>query len=131
MTSQQYSRLAVGNGAGGLDIALSRFSSTSSTNKMPAWQDTNLSQDLPPPERGFFGAIKGWWLELGSVALAFATLLCTAVLLAVYNGRPISETPRSPSLNTLVNIFSTIVAGLIVFVVAESMLSTYPQITTG
>jgi hypothetical protein len=126
MTSLQYSRLAPDLGSA--DIPLSPFPSASGLKNAPILQDAILSQDRLPQKRGFFGAVKGWWLELGSVVLAIAIMLCTIVLLAYYNGKPISETPRRPSLNTLVNIFSTIEAGLIVFVAAEGLHPIYQDV---
>ena len=115
-----YSPLGPSHGTN--DIPLSRISSSSDVHKLPQWQDTFASQDsvTRPKKRGILGAVSGWWLEIGSVALAFAVMLVTVVLLAHYNGKQLSETPRRPNLNTLVNIFSTIEASLLVFVAAES-----------
>ena len=116
----QYSPLGPSHGA--IDIPLSRLSSSSDSHKLPQWQNTFASQDsvIRPKKRGLLGAISGWWLEIGSLALAFAVMLVTVVLLAHYNGKQLSETPRRPNLNTLVNIFSTIAASMLLFVVAES-----------
>jgi negative regulator of sigma E activity len=117
MSFQPYSRLAPDHGSA--DIPLSQFSSDVDLHKTPVWQDAIMS--LPPSQkRGCFQAIKGWWLELGSVALAFVVMLVIVVLLAVYNGKTIKETPQMPNLNTIINIFSAIEAGLIAFVAAES-----------
>jgi hypothetical protein len=88
-----------------------------------AYRNNTFSTTASAPhfqKRGFIGALNGWWLEIGSLALAFAVMLVTVVLLAHYNGKQLSETPRRPGLNTLVNIFSTIEASLLVFVAAES-----------
>jgi negative regulator of sigma E activity len=120
MASSHYARL--GRDHATIDVPLSRLSSTSDVYKLPDHQSTFASQDsvIRFKKRGFFGAINGWWLELGSIGLAIAVMLVTIVLLAHYDRKELSETPRRPNLNTLVNIFSTIEASLLVFVAAES-----------
>lgn len=128
MTSH-YSRLGPIHDGPATDIPLSDlnnrpYTPTGDVYKLPDYRGTFSSTATVPhfKKRGFIGALNGWWLELGSVVLAFCTMLVTVVLLAHYNGKELSQTPRRPNLNTLVNIFSTIVASLLVFVSAESKL---------
>lgn len=114
--SQQYAKLTAHQGA--IEVPLSRFSSGSSGARI--WQTSEIMQDPPKRERrGLTALVKGYWLELASLVLAFCVMVVLVVLLVYYNQKPISETPQRPSLNTLVNIFSTMEAGLIVYVTSQ------------
>ncbi|KIV99530.1 uncharacterized protein PV09_08832 [Verruconis gallopava] len=119
MVAQPYSRLSVTKLT--TEIPLSSLSSEDDAHIISAWQGQDLGLNITcgRKKRGFFAAIEGWWLEVGSVALAFAVMLVIIILLVHYNGEPIENTPRRPSLNTLINIFSAIEAGMIAYVAAE------------
>jgi hypothetical protein len=62
---------------------------------------------------------KGWWIEIISFTFLVGFLITLNILLHFYDHKPVENTPKRPSLSTIVSIISTILAALVSFIAAS------------
>ena len=78
----------------------------SSITLKPRISQKSLLSDNNQTEDPWFLKLSGWLIEITSLILAVFTIAAVVLLLRFYEGKPISEIPSWPSLNTIVTILS-------------------------
>lgn len=77
-------------------------------------QSVDLERTFPRP-----AVYSLWFVEIAAFATAVVALVATAIILGIYNGRPLPDWPVRISINAIVSVFAVILKATLMIPVTE------------